>query len=67
MNCHNYLMLSPQEKIKFIGMLIHAAQSDNEIFNKCEAIIKKAEKSGVFEGVTINPSTTNPDIDNIIN
>lgn len=63
MNCTNYLDLSPQEKINFIGKMIHAIQSDNEIFNRAEILIKKADKQGIFDGVTINPPTTTPDIE----
>lgn len=57
MNCENYLELSPKEKVEFIGKLIHAVQSDNYTFNKAVLIINRAEKKGLYAGVTINPST----------
>lgn len=56
MNCDNYQMLLPKEKIELVGKLIHAIQSDNEIFNRAEALIKLAEKKKLFEGVKINPA-----------
>lgn len=55
-NCSNYLLLSPKERVEMIGRIVHGLQSDNEIFNKCEMLIQNAEKKGLFEGVTINPS-----------
>lgn len=57
-NCSNYLMLSPKERVEMIGRIVHSLQSDNEIFNKCEMLIDRAERKGLFEGVTINPSDT---------
>jgi len=64
MNCENYLMLSNKEKMEMVGKIVHALQSDSETFNKVEMLIKKAERKGLFEGVTINPPTITPDQDN---
>ncbi len=57
MNCANYLMLSPQEKIEMVGKIVHAVQSSNEIFNQASLLINKAERLGLFTGVIINPIT----------
>lgn len=54
MNCEKYLSLLPKEKMEMIGKIVHGLQSDNEIFNKVEALIKLAEKKKLFEGVVIN-------------
>jgi len=54
-NCEKYQALTPIEKITFIGELIHAAQSDNKVFDMANDLIKLAIIKGVFDGVTINP------------
>ncbi len=60
-NCNKYQELTPIEKIGFIGELLHAAQSDDEIFDMAQQLIKLATIMGVFEGVTINPETKSGD------
>jgi hypothetical protein len=57
MNCENFQQLSTQEKIEFIGKLNHAAMSNDHLFTACTKIIEVAEENGVFEGVTIMPSS----------
>lgn len=44
-----------------IGKLIHAVQSSDEMYLKGIAIIKAAEKLGLFAGITINPSPPIPE------
>lgn len=60
MNCQKYIALSPKEKIEMIGKLIHAVQSDNDFFNRAQALIRLADNKGLFEGVTINPQSEPP-------
>lgn len=55
MNCEMFQNLSPLEKIKFIGKLVHAAQNDEASFNRASTLIFTAETRGVFEGVEILP------------
>lgn len=39
-----------------VGKLLHAMQSDNELFDKAKWIIEVAELQGVFDKVTILPN-----------
>lgn len=55
MLCDKYMRLSPQERSLFIGNLLHAAQSDDNIFQSAEELINLAERKGLFDGVTIMP------------
>ena len=58
-NCGEYLLLTPKERTEYIGMLIHACQSDAKYFEMGQRIIKAATRKGIFEGVTINPIEQN--------
>lgn len=62
-NCNKYQELSHVQKITFIGMLVHAVQSSDEMFDKGQNLIDLAGISGVFEGVTIMPAApiSNPE------
>lgn len=53
MICSNFNSLTPVQKAKFIGALIHAVQSDNICFIAAKMVIVSAEESGIFEGVKI--------------
>jgi len=64
--CKKYEELNPIERISFIGELLHAAQSDDTVFDMANDLIKLAILRGVFEGVTINPITENKSGDFII-
>ena len=68
MICEKYLNMTPLEQRNFIGALVHSVIHDELLFSEGEKLIKKAEKKGLFQGVTINPATVAPPtIDNIIN
>lgn len=53
-NCKEYQELTPFEKKEYIGSLIHAVQSDPNLFKEGQRIINKAIARGLFEGVIIN-------------
>lgn len=56
MNCPTFLTLTPMERSKYIGMLIHAVQSDEELFILGQQLIDLATIKGLFDGVTIMPN-----------
>ncbi len=58
MLCKNYNDLSHYDKVKYIGELIHACQTDNYFFELGENIIQSAKDAGVFNGVVILPEQT---------
>ena len=60
-NCKEYQDLLPKEKAEFIGMLVHCVQSDSELFETGQRLIKKAIKKKLFEGIVIHP----PDWNNV--
>ncbi len=55
MLCDKYQQLSHIDKVKYIGSLIHAVQSSNNLFSLGEKLIQVAEDIGLFTGVTILP------------
>lgn len=55
MNCDKYLSLTPIEKVKFLGELIHCVQSDDFLFEAAGEIIELAKQKGIFNGVKIVP------------
>ena len=56
MICSAYEKLTIEEKVKMVGMITHAMQSDNEMFYMAKALINEAELKGVLDGVIILPS-----------
>jgi uncharacterized protein YdeI (BOF family) len=62
MNCQNYRDLSVIERIKYLGMLIHAVQNDDFLFEAGKGIISIAEKNMLFKGVVIMPENPNEDV-----
>lgn len=59
MLCDKYDKLSHLDKIRFIGELCHASQSDNEIYELAEGLIALAITKGLFKNVTIMPDNNN--------
>jgi hypothetical protein len=57
MNCKKYQDLSHVEKITYLGQLIHATQSDDELFEMGQNLIDLGIGKGVFDGVTILPES----------
>lgn len=72
MNCQEYQQLTPIEKSRYIGSLVHAVISDSAFFIAGQKIIALAEVAGLFDGVEIHPEEITkdemlPDIDGGIN
>lgn len=57
MLCDSFSKLTPFEKIKFIGELVHACQVDEAFFKSGLDMISLAKKQGIFDGVTILPTS----------
>lgn len=58
--CPEFETLIPQERVETVGKTIHILQCSTKYYNKIQALIKAAEKEGLFTGITINPPTTPP-------
>lgn len=59
--CTEFQNLLPKEKAEYVGMLVHACQSDSELFETGKKLIAKAIKRKLFDGVSIHP----PDWNNV--
>lgn len=59
MICNKYSELSPIEKVKYIGELIHSVQSDDNLYLAGCEVISKAKDEGIFDGVVILPDPPN--------
>lgn len=57
--CDKYFNLTPIERVSLVGELVHAIQSDSEIFDMAENIIKLAMLKGVYTDVKILPEQQN--------
>lgn len=57
MVCKNYAELSPLEKVMFIGELTHACMFDEALYEMGKGIISIASEKGMFDNVTIMPSS----------
>lgn len=55
MICESFEKLTPLERVKYIGEVIHGIQNDDTLFKLGEAIILVAQQKGLFQGVIINP------------
>lgn len=56
MICKEFDELTPQERVTFIGRLVHAVQNSSGFFYEANRIITNAALSGLFDNVIINPS-----------
>ena len=65
MLCNNYNNLSHVNKIIYIGELLHAVQSDDDLFDLGNLIICNTKDKGLFEGVVILPDHLKDDDNNI--
>ena len=54
--CDKYDNLSPVERLTLVGEVVHALQSDDEIFDDVQKIIRKAIIKGLFVGTVILPT-----------
>ena len=59
MICETYEQSTPKERTDYIGKLVHAVQSSDQLFSLGEEIIRQAERRGLLENVIINPSENN--------
>lgn len=58
MICPEFEKLTPNERVTFIGKLVHAVQNSTGAFNVAHHLLSWAENEGVFANVIINPPTT---------
>jgi len=59
MICKKYDSLSHFEKIVYVGELLHACQSDDELFELGNEIVFIAKMKGIMKGVIILPENKN--------
>lgn len=52
-----YQQMTSLEKTEFIGKLLHACQSDNDIMKAAFGLIEIGERRGLFDNVKIMPDT----------
>ncbi len=57
MICNEFNLLTPLERVKYIGTLCHAVQSDSHLYTIGQEIIRLAERKGLLEDVIIAPET----------
>lgn len=57
MNCEKYLALDDLDKAQYMASLIHACQSDNELFEKGMGLIEEGRVKGLFDRVKIGHQT----------
>jgi hypothetical protein len=55
MICEKFNQLSPNERVIYIGKLVHAVENDNILFEAGNEIIGLANDKGIFTGITILP------------
>lgn len=55
MNCESFLKLDHFEQTLYIGQLVHACQSDDDLFKLGENLIAIALDKGLFDRVKIYP------------
>lgn len=55
MICQKYQELNPIERVRLIGKIVHALQSNNIIFSCVVEMVEVAEKHGIFDNVKILP------------
>jgi hypothetical protein len=53
MNCPEYIELEPNEQSLMIGQIVHALQTDTNIFKSCQDLIALAYRKGVYDNVKI--------------
>ena len=57
-NCEKYIELTPVEKARYIGELLHVCQSDDTMYQLGLKLIEQGKFKGLFEGVEILPPGT---------
>lgn len=59
MICETYLELTPVEKAKLIGEIVHCIQSDEFYLKIGTLMVIDAKEKGLFDNVTILPDSQN--------
>jgi len=59
--CDKYFNLTPIERVSLVGELVHAIQSDNELFDMANDLIQLGILKGVFINTAILPEQDNTD------
>lgn len=59
--CDKYFDLTPIERVSLVGELVHAIQSDNELFDMANDLIQLGILKGVFINTAILPEQDNTD------
>lgn len=54
-NCENFQELTPLERVKMVGSIVHLLQVSNTVFNQVVNLIQIGEEVGCFEQVIIAP------------
>lgn len=54
-NCEKFHNLTPLERAKMVGSIVHLLQVSNTIFKDVVILIKVGTESGFFDGVEIAP------------
>ena len=57
--CDKYFNLTPIERVSLVGELVHAIQSDNELFDMANDLIQLGILKGVFINTAILPEQDN--------
>lgn len=55
MICEKFNKLTPNERVMYIGKLVHAVENDSVLFDAGNEIIELAISRGIFDGVKILP------------
>ena len=59
--CDKYFNLTPIERVSLVGELVHAIQSDDELFDMANDLIQLGILKGVFINTAILPEQDNTD------
>lgn len=58
MVCKKFEELTPAQKVMYIGEIVHCCQSDDQMFEFGEQIVKMGVMKGLFDGVKIGMEVT---------
>lgn len=59
MNCNKFLSLDPPEQASYLGSVIHAIMSDDEIFDFGKNLVDMGVSKGLFDRVKIGSEAIN--------
>lgn len=61
MICQKFDELTPKEKTEYIGAVVHAVQSSDNLYSMGQEIIRLGNLAGLFDGVKILPTQQEPE------